>query len=246
MIVLFSDFGLEGPYIGQIKALLVREVPQVAIIDLFADAPLFNPQASAYLLAAYVAAFPPETIFLCVVDPGVGSSERHVAVVNIDGRWFVGPDNGLFNIVAQRGTAVQWWDVAWRPESLSATFHGRDLFAPLAARLAKGESPPGQRQDYRQRLTPGWPEDYWHIVYIDHFGNAMTGIRAGIMPRTSRLVVRGHHLSYARTYSDVPPGGGFWYENANGLIEIAINQGRAEEHWGLTLGNVVSQSEIDS
>jgi len=240
MIALFSDFGLEGPYIGQIKAVLLLEAPSTPVIDLFADAPVYDPRASAYLLAAYVPAFPQGTIFLCVVDPGVGSGGRRVAVINVDGRWFVGPDNGLFNIVASRGTSVRWWDVSWCPDDLSATFHGRDLFAPLAARLARGQTPPGQLQEVRPRLFADWPQDYWHIVYIDHFGNAMTGIRAGFLPRERSLVVRGHNFGYARTYSDVPPGQGFWYENANGLVEIAINQGRADERWELTPGDVVT------
>jgi len=240
MIALFSDFGLEGPYLGQIKAVLCLEAPTTPVIDLFADAPVYDPRASAYLLAAYVPAFPQGTIFLCVVDPGVGSGERKVAVINVDGRWFVGPDNGLFNIVAMRGTSVRWWDVSWCADDLSATFHGRDLFAPLAARLARGQAPPGQQQEVRQRLFSDWPQDYWQIIYIDHFGNAMTGIRAGFLPRARRLVVHGHRFGYARTYSDVSPGQGFWYENANGLVEIAINQGRAAECCSLTLGDTVA------
>src|SRR5690348_11298962 len=97
MIVLFTDFGLEGPYTGQMKAVLRREAPQSEIIDLFADAPAGNPRASAYLLAAYVEWFPPGTIFLCVVDPGVGGP-RAPLMIEADRRWYVvAPRTGSSN-----------------------------------------------------------------------------------------------------------------------------------------------------
>src|SRR5436309_695810 len=102
MIVLFTDFGLEGPYTGQMKAVLYRMAPEVPVIDLFADAPAGDPRRSAYLLAAYAAWFPESTVFLCVVDPGVGS-DRAAVMVETNGRWYVGPGNGLFEIVQRRG-----------------------------------------------------------------------------------------------------------------------------------------------
>src|SRR5262245_5142495 len=98
MIVLFTDFGLSGPYTGQMKAVLGQMAPGTPVIDLFADAPVGNPKASAYLLAAYAAWFTTGTIFLCVVDPGVGGARLPV-IVEADGRWFVGPDNGLFELI---------------------------------------------------------------------------------------------------------------------------------------------------
>jgi S-adenosylmethionine hydrolase len=142
MIVLFTDFGLEGPYTGQMKAVLHRTAPGIAIIDLFADASAGNPRASAYLLAAYAAWFPAGTVFVCVVDPGVGS-ERPAVMVEADGRWYVGPGNGLFEILQRRAERTRCWEIDWKPERISASFHGRDLFAPVAAMLARGDSPPG-------------------------------------------------------------------------------------------------------
>ena len=124
MIVLFTDFGLHGPYVGQMKAVLDQMVPGRSIIDLFADAPVGNPKASAYLLAAYAAWFPVGAVFLCVVDPGVGGT-RPAIVLEADGRWYVGPDNGLFELVQRRATKTCSWDIEWRPELLSASFHGR-------------------------------------------------------------------------------------------------------------------------
>ena len=138
VIVLFTDFGREGPYTGQMTAVLRRLAPEVEIIDLIADAPAHDPQLAAYFLAAYVDEFPPQTVFLCVVDPGVGG-DRSPGVLQADGRWFVGPDNGLFEPIIRRcRDDARWRDILWRPSTLSATFHGRDLFAPVAARLARG------------------------------------------------------------------------------------------------------------
>jgi hypothetical protein len=160
--------------------------------------------------------------------------------VRADGRWFVGPDNGLFNAIARRARAVQWWDIAWRPSQLSATFHGRDLFAPVAARLARGELPPGIQQEVRKRIRPDWPEDLARIVYIDHYGNAMTGLRAAVIPSQAMLEVKGQRLARAYTFSDVAPGQAFWYENANGLAEIAVNRGSVSRALRIEIGDVVT------
>ena len=126
MIMLFTDFGLHGPYTGQMKAVLHQWAPGIPVVDLFADAPVGNPKASAYLLAAYAAWFPAGTIFLCVVDPGVGGM-RPAIILKADGRWYLGPGNGLFELVQRRAGKTQKWDIDWKPERLSASFHGRDL-----------------------------------------------------------------------------------------------------------------------
>jgi S-adenosyl-L-methionine hydrolase (adenosine-forming) len=149
---------------------------------------------------------------------------------------YVGPGNGLFELVQRRATGTRSWDIEWKPERISASFHGRDLFAPVAAMLARGEAPPGRpRKDDTHRRTD-WPDDLPEIVYIDHFGNAMTGLRAFMLPHDARLVATGRVLEHARTFSDRPPGTAFWYENSNGLVEIAVNQGRADRELGLTIG----------
>lgn len=239
MIILFTDFGCAGPYVGQMKSVLHQQAPGCVLIDLFADAPRHNPRAAAYLLAAYLDEFPEESIFLCVVDPGVGDPARGAVVLRVDNRWLVGPDNGLFNIVAMRGRVVEWWDITWRPPRLSASFHGRDVFAPVAARLARGEAPPGVRRELQEDVKCLWPDDLAEIIYIDHFGNAMTGLRASRVPAEARLIVGSQLLQSALTFSAVPPGSAFWYENANGLVEIAVNQGRADRMLGLEIGGAV-------
>jgi len=238
MIVLFTDFGLYGPYTGQVKAVLHQMAPGVPAIDLFADAPVSNPKASAYLLAAYAAWFPVGTVFLCIVDPGVGGT-RPAIMLKADSRWYVGPGNGLFELVLRRATETRSWDIDWRPERLSASFHGRDLFAPVAAMLALGESPPGQPREDGADRRADWPDDLGEIVYVDHFGNAMTGLRAAMLPANARLVTVGRVLERARTFGDRSLGAAFWYENSNGLAEIAVNQGRADRDLGLAIGNPV-------
>ena len=239
MIVLFTDFGNAGPYVGQMKAVLYRDCPGVPIVDLMADAPAHNPRAAAYLLAALAPEFPSGCVFLGVVDPGVGDPARSPAAVAVDGQWFVGPDNGLFNVVAARGGTVQWWDIDWRPPRLSASFHGRDLFAPVAARIARGEAPPGTLYPAADRILPRWPQDLAEIVYIDGFGNVMSGVRAAQLAATARVRFRDTDIVHARTFAAVPVGQLFWYENANGLLEIAVNQGSAAQVLGTAIGDTV-------
>ncbi|MFL6821113.1 MAG: S-adenosyl-l-methionine hydroxide adenosyltransferase family protein [Xanthobacteraceae bacterium] len=242
MVVLFTDFGLQGPYTGQMKAVLHRMAPSVPVIDLFADAPAGNPKASAYLLAAYAPWFAAGTTFLCVVDPGVGGA-RPPVVIEADGRWYVGPGNGLFELIERRAAKTRSWDIDFKPQHVSASFHGRDLFAPVAAMLARGEPPPGRPRAERAQRRAQWPDDLAEIVYVDHFGNAMTGLRAAMLPPDTRLAVAGRVLERARTFSDRPPGTAFWYENSNGLAEIAVNQGRADRDLGLAIGSPVEMPE---
>ena len=239
LIVLYTDFGTEGPYLGQMKAAVYHELPSARIIDLMADAPVHDPRAAAYLLAAMVKEFDPGTVFLGVVDPGVGDPSRRPAIVKADGRWYVGPDNGLFDTVGRRARELQWWDITWRPARLSVSFHGRDLFAPVAARIAAGAAPPGTPCAPSERLRRDWPEDLAEIIYLDRFGNAITGLRGTDVPVAQRLRVAGHEIGHARTFSAVPPGRPFWYVNSIGLVEIAVNRGRADTVVGLAPGDPV-------
>jgi S-adenosylmethionine hydrolase len=234
LIVLFSDFGLAGPYTGQMKAVLLRDAPGAAVVDLFADAPSAEPQPAAYLLAAYAAWFPPDTVCLCVVDPGVGGA-RAPLIVRADRRWYVGPDNGLFEQVLRRAAKARVWRITFRPAALSASFHGRDLFAPVAARLARGDKPPGE--PHVPTRFPDWPAELGEIVYVDHYGNAITGLRAAALSPDARLGVAGRVLARMRTFSDVPVGAAFCYENSNGLMEVAVNRGRADAVLGLMVGS---------
>lgn len=239
MIVLMTDFGITGPYIGQMKARLAHHAPEVPVIDLFSDLPEFNPQAAAYLIPAYCMAFPPCSVFLCVVDPGVGS-DRPCVAVQADEFWFVGPDNGQFDIVARRFHNVSWRDITWRPEQgLSASFHGRDLFAPVAAMLAAGRLPDEILGKSRPAPESGWPDELDEIVYIDHYGNAISGRRACSVNENTVFQLGDTRLGYARVFSEVSAGTGFWYQNANGLVEFAVNRGRADVILGAGVGSSI-------
>jgi S-adenosylmethionine hydrolase len=239
MIALFTDFGLEGPYTGQVMAVLHQAAPAVAAISLFADAPAARPKPCAYLLAAYTAWFPPGTVFLCVVDPGVGSARRAV-VAEADGRLYVGPDNGLFDIVMRRSAGARLWEIVWRP-TLSASFHGRDLFAPVAARLATGEKPAALSRPAAGRPADRfWPDDLAEIAYVDRYGNALTGLRGAQVPAQARLMAGGREIPPAATFSAAPAGEAFWYVNSNGLAEIAVNGGSAAAVLGLRVGDAVA------
>lgn len=238
MIALFTDFGLEGPYTGQMKAVLHGLAPGVPVIDLFADAPAFNPRASAYLLAAFAPWLPAGTVFLAVVDPGVGGTRAALAV-EADGRLYVGPDNGLFELVIRRSEQVRVHEIAWRPAELSASFHGRDLFAPVAGRLAAASLLPEDLRPAEASRRRDWPDDLPEVVYIDRFGNAMTGLRASVLPPEARLRIAGRALRRARTFSDLTTGDAFWYANSSGLAEIAVSGGRADAALGLAIGSAV-------
>ncbi len=240
MIVLFTDFGNDGPYVGQMKAAIYQVNPAATIIDLFANAPGFNPHACGYLLSAYSHFFPRGTIFLCVVDPAVGTDQRKAVVAELDGQLFVGPNNGLFDVVAKQSKKTKLSEILWRPDSLSASFHGRDLFAPVAGRLSLGQCPEGYLGEGGEFSIAGVPADLFELVYIDDYGNAMSGIRACSVATDAKIKVNGFELRYAQTFGLVAKGEMFWYENSVGLVELAVNCGNAAAKLGLRIGDTVN------
>ena len=241
MIVFFTDFGAQGPYLGQMEMVIRQTLPALPVVNLVADAPRCDPKASAYLLAALAGGIPRQSVVLAVVDPGVGG-DRLPLVVEVDGVLFVGPDNGLFEPLMRRGKMVRTWEITWRPDVLSASFHGRDLFAPMAARLAAGLAPEdcGCRSMEPPRHARDWPDDLDSIIYHDHYGNAWTGLRASLLAEDAVLRVGGREFRRARTFSDVSNGQAFWYQNASGLAEIAVNGGAAADLPMLAIGNSVT------
>lgn len=242
MIFLFTDFGASGLYVGQLRTVLADLAPSVPVIEIMNGAPSADPFRSAYLLAAYDDGLPPGSVILGVVDPGVGG-ERPPVAIRADGRWYVGPGNGLFDLVRRRAETVADFLISWRPAKLSASFHGRDLFAPVAARLATGQA--GHDiilTDATAWQAKDWPDDLDQVIHIDPYGNAITGRRAATIAGAPSLRIAGVELLRARTFSDLPPGDGFWYENSSGLVEIAVNQGRADRVLNLTIGSPITWS----
>ena len=239
MIVLFTDFGSADPYIGQVKAALQRYAPRAPVVDGLNDAPAFGVEPAAHLLAGLAPHYARGSVFLSVVDPGVGGP-REAIVVEADGRSFVGPDNGLLSVVWQRATRRRCRRVVWRPAEISSSFHGRDLFAPVAGSLARGRVPASWLSPMRAPSVLLDPADLAQVIYLDHYGNAMTGLRAAGITPEARLRAGRRTLPRAGTFGDVRRGAAFWYTNSLGLAEIAVNQGSAARKLGLRVGSPVA------
>lgn len=246
MIVLFTDFGGDDLYVGQLKASLLEHAPAgTPIIDLAHSVPNFHARAGAHLLAALQRRFSAGAVFLAVVDPGVGT-DRDAVIVHADGKWYVGPDNGLLSVVASRASDARTWRITWRPTRLSASFHGRDLFAPIAASIAAGKLPLDKIEATQQLQTRLDADDLAEVVYIDHYGNALTGLRAAGVSIDAVIAHRSRRMRRARTFADVSDGNAFWYENSIGLVEIAANRASAAQLLGLEVGDTLSVSDHDS
>lgn len=241
MIVLFTDYGLKDAYVGQLHTVLAQLAPNEVVIDLLHNVPKYNLRAGGYLLAHYAKEYAPGTIFVCVVDPGVGSGRPPLAI-QADGKWFIGPGDaqpvtGLFTRVLLESNQSSCFLIKWHPEQLSSSFHGRDLFAPVAAKLANGDQLNLTPLPLAAKNLSDWPDDLFQIIYVDHYGNAMSGIQAKQLPEGSKIIVNKNSLNFAQTFSKVPPGSCFWYANSIGLVEIAANQSSAAETLGLTVGD---------
>jgi S-adenosylmethionine hydrolase len=217
------------------EAAIMDEALQSRVINLLADAPRGDPRRASYLLAALAHDLPPGCVVVAVVDPGVGTA-RDGLIVEAGGRLYVGPDNGLLSRVVDQAPDSEVWRIDWQPPRLSNTFHGRDLFAPVAGMLSTGQAVPRSELRRTDMVGVDWPGQLPEVLYIDRFGNAMTGLRADTVEAGAQLQVAGNLVSGAATYGDVRPGAALWYANSCGLIEIAVNQGTAAEQFGLTVG----------
>jgi S-adenosylmethionine hydrolase len=238
VIVLFTDFGSNDLYVGQVEAVLERYAPGVRVIHLLHDAPAFNVKASAHLLAALGQKIPRGHVFVGVVDPEVGS-DRAAVVLRADGSWFIGPDNGLFSVLAGRAASRSCWEITGVPARLAPSFHGRDLFAPIAAAVATDDFP-----NSNVRATSGLQvnfesADLAEVIYVDHYGNVFTGVRAAEISDDALVCAGGREIRHARVFSAVDPGVAVWYQNSVGLVEIAVNQGSAARLLGLAVGDPV-------
>jgi len=208
------------------------------VLDLLHEAPAFNVKASAHLLAALAGQLPVGSVTMAVVDPGVGGKRKPVAVL-ADDRWFVGPDNGLLSVVAARAARTEAHVIGWKPKKLTASFHGRDLFAPVAGMLVRGGRRAARLGKSRALAVSLGAADLAEVIYVDHYGNAMTGLRASGLRRKATLVVGRRRIERARVFSDVREGKVFWYENSLGLAEIAASGASAATALTLAVGAAV-------
>jgi hypothetical protein len=217
-----------------VKAVLAERAPRVPVIDALHDAPDFGVEGAAHLLCALASEYPRGSVFLAVIDPGVGG-ERDAVVVEADGRSFAGPDNGLFSLLWRRSRKPRCWSIRWRPERLTSSFHGRDLFAPVVAALAT-QVPAGWLRHKPRPDVLLKDQELARVVYVDHYGNAMTGLREF---KTSWKLRAGRRtLAYARTFEHAKRP--FWYDNSMGLVEIAAPRGSAARTLGLEPGSPVT------
>ncbi len=243
LVTLLTDFGTRDPYVGIVKGVLWSEAgPNLrAIIDLSHEVPPQDLVAAAFFLEHTWRRFPPGTVHVCVVDPGVGS-ERDILLAECDGHAFLAPDNGVLGpVLADAGARLRRVDVSGLGlAGGSNTFHGRDRFAPLAAWLVAGRVPtelgtelaaPRAAGVLAPRPAPG-PGGLLRtrVLWIDRFGNALTDAPGAGGPYT--LVLRERTLRQVGTYAEARPGEAVLLVNSYGLIEIAVRDGDARTTFG--------------
>lgn len=238
MIILFTDFSYNGPYVGQLKSAIYQLSQNIKIIDLMHDAPKFDVKHSALLLSTLINKFPKNSVFCCVVDPGVGS-KREALVLKVDEQYFIGPDNGLFEYILRSGKLLKTFKIIYKPETISKTFHGRDIFAPIAAQLEDNNFTNLEVISPNDLLRYDWKPNLEEIIYIDSFGNLMTGIKKGALSKVSIIHYKGHEINFSAAYSGVLEGDFCWYVNSNDLIEIAVNSGSAASVLDAQIGDFV-------
>ncbi len=237
---LFTDFSFKGPYLGEVKSVLARNLEDVTCIDLMHDAPKFNPKASAYLLAALSQQFNKGDSCLAIVDPEVGSKQRRPVLIIADDIVYCGPDNGLFSIVIKNAKNTACYEVIITAEPDSKTFHGRDLFAPSLAKYLNNNLTDFNVIDCTTLVGFDWDDALNEIIYFDGYGNAVIGRRAHTLSVNNRLSVNGVEIESAEIFSSVAINKPFWYMNSMGLVEIAVNQGSAQTSLNLNLGQPVT------
>ncbi len=249
-VFFLSDFGLQDPYVGVVKAVLRERAPGVEVVDLAHDLPPQDLRRAAYALFEAVPYLPEGAVLLAVVDPGVGTSRRAVAARGR--RWYVGPDNGLFTLawlLDPPRKAFLLEDLlppspkgvlplpGWRPGG--ATFHGRDRFAPAAAHLALGLSPEALGREVPPESLLRLPLSLGQgprgeVLTFDRFGNAITTLLRA--PLGGWVEVAGRRLPIRRTFGEVAVGEALAYLGSAGLLEIALHGGSAREALGLREG----------
>jgi hypothetical protein len=250
-ITLLTDFGDRDGFVAAMKGVIACLAPGAAIHDAAHGVPPGDVRAAAWALSQYWRLWPEGTIHVAVVDPGVGT-ERAALLARADGRLLLAPDNGLLALVAAEADRFEAFalraDVR-RPDGHSATFHGRDVFACAAGRLAAGHAPDSLCGGPVGLADAAWagPDRagagvlHGEVIHVDRFGNAVTNLRPGDLPAGAwRLAAGRTELArLERTYGDVTPGAPLAYEGSSGRIEIAIRGGSAEKGLDLRRGTPI-------
>lgn len=253
-IALITDFGLEDSFVGEMKGMLLTVFPQANLVDITHQIEPFNIRKGAVVLNQVAPTFPEGTIFLAVVDPGVGSSRKPVLLRTLAKRYYIGPDNGIFGLVADREGIDKIWEldkIKYHRNGLpSSTFHGRDIFSPVAGHLASGVAPE-DLGTLIKRLEPlsiaaakvSGVTVSGEVLYVDRYGNVVTNIPATISstlkPGALLRVSFGNQnftAPFVMTYSAVPSGRPLLLSNSQGFLEFALNQGSASKQFKVQVG----------
>ncbi len=250
VVTLLTDFGLVDPYVGMMKGVILGLCPEAAIVDITHDVPAQDIQTGAFLLERASRFFPAGSVHVAVVDPGVGTARRPL-VIEAGDSWLVGPDNGLLASAARaRGIRriVHATDRNYFLPIVSNTFHGRDLFAPLAGHLARGvpAARMGKTTTRLVRLAARVPTRrhgtiLGQVVLVDRFGNLVTNLQPEHLPR-GRFRIRAGGFDAGRlrrSYEEVEPGALLVLVSSYGLLEIAARGGSAAARLGLGKGDRV-------
>lgn len=253
IITLTTDFGYQDYYTAAMKAAILRVSPQARMIDISHALPPQDIMAGAWVLKNVAFDFPPGSVHLCVVDPGVGSARRPL-VCEIEGHFFVGPDNGLFPLIAD-GKPVKAREIreeSYLNERISNTFHGRDIFAPVAAHLSIGTPPQAFGPTIEDAVYFRWAQPIadsegiqgW-VSHIDTYGNLITNIPEGLLPQngqTGLKIYAGSTIlkSVERCYSSVSEGEPLALIGSSGMLEISVRDGNAAELLSARKGTSVS------
>jgi S-adenosylmethionine hydrolase len=254
IVTFLSDFGSRSPYPAAMKG-AAAAAGALTFVDISHDVPRHDVRAGAYLLWSAAPAFPRGTVHCAVVDPGVGTT-RGALVVAAGGQFLVGPDNGILLPAARRLGRVRVYRLAGLPAGRarsSNTFHGRDVFAPAAARLAAGAGVESLARPVRRFVDLAFPAGRRRgrslvgmIIWVDAFGNLITTIPGPLLSRAragGRVTVEAGggalDAGVARTFAQVAPGRGLVFVGSDGLVEVAVNRGSAADALGAAAGGAV-------
>lgn len=248
-VTLTTDFGLAGPYVASMKGVILYILPSATIVDVSHAIAPQNIRQAAYVLGAAAPYFPRGTVHVVVVDPGVGSERRPIAVFTRQA-CFVGPDNGVFSRIYEQEDVAeirQISNAAYHLPTISSTFHGRDIFAPVAAHIATGVPPSAFGPTISDPVTLHFPSPEQHpdgsicgeIIYADEFGNLISNIPVqGLLDQGSWTIeIAGVSIAALRTmYSDVQPEELVALSSSTGYVEIAKRNGSAARHLDVGAG----------
>lgn len=240
IITFLSDFGAGSGYPAQMKGVVLALLPEAQLVDVSHEVPAYDVLSGALLLEACAPRFPREAVHLAVVDPGVGTARRPICVVDDAGRRFVGPDNGLFTPFLEGARVRLLAPGGAVPVPASATFHGRDLFAPVAAWLAAGGEPARLGPEVVDPVRLAWPgaerrgdEIHGRCLRADPFGNVLTSIHAAdLEARPASVTVAGAAARFVAAYGDGAPGELLALLGSSGRLELAVREGSAAERLG--------------